>query len=148
MNERDRGPIKVEIVEHFGVLSTAPTGWTKEFNLVKWNDRPEKYDIRDWSPGHERMSKGVTLFDYEMKKIAELCIGLFDDYFVDNQAAQYAGQPAVSGSNQTVPAEQQIAGSNSSDTVPAEGQSADAGDIQTVPPDENLSMVAEEAIPF
>lgn len=84
MIERERGPIKVEIVKHFGVLSTAPTGWTKEFNLVRWNDRPEKYDIRDWAPGHERMSKGVTLFDYEMKKIADLCAGLFEETQNDN----------------------------------------------------------------
>ena len=79
MVERDSGPIRFEIVKHFGVLSTAQTGWTKEFNLVKWNDHPEKYDIRDWAPGHERMSKGVTLYDYEMKKIAELCAGFFDE---------------------------------------------------------------------
>lgn len=80
MIERERGSIKFEIIEHFGVLSTAPTGWTKELNLVKWNDRAEKYDIRDWAPGHERMSRGITLFDYEMKKIVELC----SDFFVED----------------------------------------------------------------
>ena len=72
----ERGPIKFEIIRHFGVLSTAPTGWTKEFNIVRWNDR-EKYDIRDWAPGHERMSKGITLYEYEMKKIFDLCSEIF-----------------------------------------------------------------------
>ena len=62
MIERERGTVKFEIIEHIGVLNTSPTGWNKEINVVKWNDKPEKYDIRDWSPGHERMSRGVTLY--------------------------------------------------------------------------------------
>ena len=74
----ERGPIRFEIVKHFGVLSTAQTGWTKEFNIVRWNDR-EKFDIRDWAPGHERMSKGITLYEDEMKKIFELCSDIFGE---------------------------------------------------------------------
>ncbi|MDN6168036.1 MAG: PC4/YdbC family ssDNA-binding protein, partial [Lactococcus lactis] len=49
-----------EIIESFGVLSQSPSGWTRELNLVSWNDRPAKYDIRDWSPDHEKMGKGLT----------------------------------------------------------------------------------------
>jgi len=53
--------IKYEITKHIGVLSEGSKGWRKELNLVSWNDREPKYDIRDWSPGHEKMGKGVTL---------------------------------------------------------------------------------------
>ena len=53
--------LKYEIVEHIGVLSESNSGWTKELNLVSWNDREPKYDLRDWAPDHEKMGKGVTL---------------------------------------------------------------------------------------
>ena len=41
--------IKYDIVENLGVLSTNAKGWTKELNLVSWNDRDPKYDLRDWN---------------------------------------------------------------------------------------------------
>ena len=77
MTERERTDIKFEIVERIGILNSYPTGWNKEFNLVSWNDKPEKYDIRDWSPSHDRMSRGVTLYQDEVQKLMELCDGWF-----------------------------------------------------------------------
>jgi hypothetical protein len=53
--------LKFEIVESLGVLSENAKGWTKEINLVSWNDREPKYDIREWSPDHAKMGKGITL---------------------------------------------------------------------------------------
>ena len=60
-----------EIVKTIGVLSTSPKGWTKELNLVSWNGREAKYDIREWSPDHDKMGKGVTLNveEYEVLKL-------------------------------------------------------------------------------
>ncbi len=78
MIERERGSIKFEIVEQIGVLNTYPTGWSKEFNIVKWNDKSEKYDVRDWAPGHERMSRGVTLYEDELEKLYGFCSGIFE----------------------------------------------------------------------
>ncbi len=46
-----------EIVEEIAVLSENPKGWRKELNLVSWNGRPPKFDLRDWSPGHEKWVK-------------------------------------------------------------------------------------------
>lgn len=60
-----------EIIEELGVLSESPTGWTKELNLVSWNDRPAKYDIRDWSPDHEKMGKGLTFTKEELDLLKE-----------------------------------------------------------------------------
>jgi hypothetical protein len=64
--------IKYEIVKTVGELSESGKGWTKELNLISWNDREPKYDIRDWSPEHEKMGKGVTLTIEELKKLRDI----------------------------------------------------------------------------
>jgi hypothetical protein len=47
--------IKFEIVKKIGILSKSEKGWTKELNLVSWNDRDPKCDIRDWAPEVHKM---------------------------------------------------------------------------------------------
>lgn len=64
--------IKYEITKAIGVISESAKGWTKELNLVSWNDKDPKYDLREWNPDHDRMGKGITLTTEEMKKIKEL----------------------------------------------------------------------------
>lgn len=64
--------IKYEITEELAVLSESSRGWTKEINLVSWNDRDPKLDIREWSPEHERMGKGVTLSKEEAKLLRDI----------------------------------------------------------------------------
>ena len=64
--------IKFEIINSIGVLSESSKGWTKELNLISWNGREPKYDIRDWDPDHQKMGKGVTLSEDELKKLNEL----------------------------------------------------------------------------
>lgn len=63
--------IKHEIIKPICVLSGDSSGWTKEVNLVSWNGKPAKYDIRDWAPDHEKLSKGVTLSQAEWDKLVE-----------------------------------------------------------------------------
>lgn len=63
--------IKYEIIETLAVLSEGNKGWKKELNLISWNDREAKFDIRDWSEDHTKMGKGVTLSPAEMKILAE-----------------------------------------------------------------------------
>lgn len=55
-----------EIVKTIAVLSEGNKGWKKELNLISWNGREPKYDIRDWSEDHEKMGKGVTLTEEEL----------------------------------------------------------------------------------
>ena len=38
------------IAKEMGVLSTSKSGWTKELNLVSYNGKPPKFDIREWAP--------------------------------------------------------------------------------------------------
>ena len=63
---------KYEITKHIGILSESAKGWTKELNLISWNDREPKYDIREWSPEHEKMGKGVTLSVEEVDALKRL----------------------------------------------------------------------------
>ncbi len=68
--------IKFEINKTIAVLSESSKGWTKELNLVSWNDKEPKYDIRDWSSEHDKMGKGVTLTDEELKKLKDALNGI------------------------------------------------------------------------
>lgn len=64
--------IKFEIIECIGQISESPKGWTKELNLISWNNRAPKYDLRDWAPEREKMGKGVTLTKEELKKLRDI----------------------------------------------------------------------------
>lgn len=64
--------IKFEIIQTIGILSESPKGWRKELNLISWNGREPKYDLRDWSPDHTKMSKGVTLEKDELANLKEI----------------------------------------------------------------------------
>jgi len=66
--------IKFDIVKHFGDISSEKSGWKKELNLVSWNGRTPKLDIRDWAPDHVKMGKGVTLTEGEAAQLAELLV--------------------------------------------------------------------------
>ena len=61
-----------EITEHIGIISESPKGWTKEINLISWNNRSPKYDLRDWSPEHEKMGKGITFTKEELKALRDI----------------------------------------------------------------------------
>lgn len=62
---------KFEITKHIATLSTNNKGWTKELNMVSWNERAPKYDIREWDPDHLKMGKGVTLSEEEFVELVE-----------------------------------------------------------------------------
>lgn len=64
--------IKYEIIKNIGTISESSKGWTKELNLISWNERPPKYDLRDWAPEHEKMGKGITLTTEELRKLREI----------------------------------------------------------------------------
>ena len=63
---------KYEIVQRIGVISTSAKGWEKQLNLVSWNDRPPKYDLREWAPDGETMGKGMTLTAEELVALRDL----------------------------------------------------------------------------
>lgn len=69
--QRKNDEVHYDMIEHIGVFGTRPeTGWTREANIVSWNGGAAKVDLRDWDPGHVRMSKGITLYEDEAEKLA------------------------------------------------------------------------------
>lgn len=60
------------IEQNLGVIATQKSGWTLELNLVSWGGRPAKYDLRPWSPDHEKMGKGLTLTKEELDSLKSL----------------------------------------------------------------------------
>ncbi len=68
--------IKYEIIETIAVLSESAKGWKKELNLISWNGREPKYDIRDWAENHEKMGKGITLSKDELNQLREILLTL------------------------------------------------------------------------
>ena len=73
--------LKFEITQHIGDISENAKGWKKELNLVSWNDRDPKYDIREWAPDHSKMGKGVTLTADELAQLKDILGGLDLDSF-------------------------------------------------------------------
>ena len=63
---------KYEITEQIGVLSESSNGWSRELNLISWNGREPKFDVRDWAPGNEKMGKGISLSKEEAKALKEI----------------------------------------------------------------------------
>ena len=60
-----------KVVREIAVLSEKTNGWSKQLNLVSWNDGDPKYDIRDWSPDRQKMGKGVTLTPAELIALSD-----------------------------------------------------------------------------
>ncbi|NLN49909.1 MAG: hypothetical protein GX154_12660 [Clostridiales bacterium] len=64
--------MRFEIIKTIGVLSESAKGWTKELNLISWNGREPKYDLREWDPEHGKMGKGVTLTENELIELRDI----------------------------------------------------------------------------
>lgn len=65
-----------EIIKNIGALSESPKGWKKELNLISWNQKEPKFDIREWSPDGTQMGKGITLSKAEMLELKALIANL------------------------------------------------------------------------
>ena len=64
--------LKFEIRKNLGIIGEGTKGWKKEVNIISWNDRKPKLDIRDWDENHEKMGKGVTLSRSEVEEFMKL----------------------------------------------------------------------------
>ncbi|MEG2018246.1 MAG: PC4/YdbC family ssDNA-binding protein [Clostridium sp.] len=68
--------LKYEIKETIATISESSKGWKKELNLISWNDKEPKFDLREWAPEHEKMGKGATLSREELKVLKEILNGM------------------------------------------------------------------------
>lgn len=64
--------IECKIVESYGIFSQGIKFWNKEVNLVSWNGRPPKLDIRNWQMDHAKCGKGIALTREEAEGLAKL----------------------------------------------------------------------------
>ncbi|MBP7401829.1 MAG: hypothetical protein KBA30_04375 [Clostridia bacterium] len=79
-----RGEFTFKIVKETGVvLSTGRSGWNREINMVSWNGAPAKLDIRDWSPDHEKMGKGLSMTAEEVAILKEF-LADYDPYSIES----------------------------------------------------------------
>jgi hypothetical protein len=65
-------PVDCEIVESYGVFSEGTKNWNKEVNLVSWNGRPAKLDIRSWQKDHAKCGKGITITREEAEELFKI----------------------------------------------------------------------------
>lgn len=70
MTKKDN--LQFEIINHIGILSTFPSGWTTELNRISWNGKEPRYDLRAWSPDHTQMRKGITLSEDDIIALSEI----------------------------------------------------------------------------
>ena len=63
---------KYEIIKEIGIISERKGGWSKQLNLISWNDAEPKYDIQDWSPNREKMGKGISLSASELQTLTDM----------------------------------------------------------------------------
>ncbi|WP_428769672.1 YdbC family protein [Treponema sp. HNW] len=61
-----------EITQSIGELSKSKGGWALELNMVSWGGRDAKYDLRSWSPDHQKMGKGITMTREELGALKTL----------------------------------------------------------------------------
>lgn len=60
-----------DIKKSYGKIERGGDSWPLEVNLVSWNGRPPKVDIRCWTPdGKPR--KGITLTEHEATVLREI----------------------------------------------------------------------------
>lgn len=58
--------ISCDIKETYLSIPADNSGWSLEVNLVSWNGREPKYDIRKWNEDHSKSGKGLTLSEDEI----------------------------------------------------------------------------------
>jgi hypothetical protein len=61
-----------KITQNIGEISEGKGGWKLELNMVSWGERPPKYDLRSWSPDHQKMGKGITLTKEDLVSLRKL----------------------------------------------------------------------------
>ena len=148
MSEYER-EVTFEIIEHIGVLATSSTGWRKELNLVSWNGAPGKYDIRDWDPSHERMGRGITLKENEMRLLLE-SLKRRRVASRQNGGSYGTGSSFGSGSSSYGASSDSFAsGSDAGGSAGAEDMRSDEPSVQAEedPAAEGFMRVAEEEVP-
>ena len=70
--------ITYDVVEHIGTVPTN-SAWEVQINSISWNHAPAKYDIRKWNSETDKMSKGISLTEDELRGVYEILKEMYED---------------------------------------------------------------------
>ena len=71
-NKYEDEEIDCDIIEYYGKFSEGVKNWNKEVNLVSWNGRDPKIDIRSWQKKNEKCGKGIAITRSEAEELLKL----------------------------------------------------------------------------
>lgn len=63
--------MEYEIIKKLGIAEGDPDGYRIEMNIISWDGRPPKLDIRKWQP-NGNPSGGVCIGENGLKKLREI----------------------------------------------------------------------------
>lgn len=70
--KKDQSTYNFKIHEKIGVVSEKLNGWTLELNVVSFNGRDAKYDLREWRNDHTELRTGARFSESDLKPLMEL----------------------------------------------------------------------------
>ena len=66
----------LKVIKKIALIGGSETGFRKELNIVYWNGKEPKYDLRSWSPEGIAL-KGLTLTEDEAKELQNVLNDMF-----------------------------------------------------------------------
>lgn len=66
----------MKVIKKIALISGLETGYRKELNIVSWNGKEPKYDLRNWSPEGIAL-RGLTLTEDEAKELQKVLNDMF-----------------------------------------------------------------------
>ena len=91
--------ISFNVTKSIWILNHAVNGWQKEVNLVAWNGKKPKLDIREWNADKTKMRRGLTLTKGEVIELKR-CLNSIDVdwlYDIQNNTAAVQTGPGPAG---------------------------------------------------
>ena len=77
MNNQN-GEVPYKIIKSLGVLLEKDNGYTREVNIMSWNNGDPKLDIREWSPSRKPL-KGIALSEHETIILRDMLAYYFEE---------------------------------------------------------------------
>ena len=70
--KKDQSNYNFKIHEKIGIVSERPNGWALELNVVSFNGRDARYDLREWRNDHTELRNGARFSESDLKPLMEL----------------------------------------------------------------------------
>ncbi len=94
--------ISFNVTKSLWRLNRSANGWQKEVNLVAWNGKKPRLDVREWNMDKTKMRRGVTFSKDEVLELRK-CLNNIDIDWL------YQEQPEASSQTEPGPADPELA---------------------------------------